>query len=87
MKSWALLFLAKRQRLRAGCDGERMRISGPKIMSWIFLGAVLEGLLLASAWADPVSPKTYYSGSNARAVALDTYRNRLFMGGDSATNN
>ncbi len=87
MKSWALLFLAKRKSLRAGCDGERMRISGPRIMSWIFLGAVLEGLLLASAWADPVNPRTYYSGSNARALALDTHRNRLYVGVDSATNN
>ncbi|MEW6516811.1 MAG: T9SS type A sorting domain-containing protein [candidate division FCPU426 bacterium] len=42
--------------------------------------------LARAASADPAVPKTYLSTS-ARSLALDTFRNRLYVGINSATNN
>lgn len=58
-----------------------------KNFALIILCLWAEGLLDSPAWADPVNPKTYYSGTNARALALDTYRNRLYVGFNSAVDN
>ncbi|MEW6515704.1 MAG: FlgD immunoglobulin-like domain containing protein [candidate division FCPU426 bacterium] len=58
-------------------------MSGRSVLHTILTGIALAGMLLSvgalPAWSDPQNPKTYYSGSNARSIALDTYRNRLYL--------
>lgn len=58
---------------------------GQVFLAGAFLLAALPWLAPAAS-ADPISPKTYLSTS-AESLSLDTYRNRLYVGINSGTNN